>query len=1092
MNKIEIKGYDLNESIIDFQTDKAAFQKAEREEDGQEVEILWIKKCSDISIIKRVFNNLRADLSDSKIQNIQKIIEINEDKKNGVHYIVYEAIDVYESEFNKQNFEQIISTLDTLKKRRNLQGFILNEYTVIKEDDDGQIRIRFLGVSELFRKGVLTIKDFEFSEKKKMHDDIVAVSHLFEEYLKNSYKGNDIFEKCEGEKYTKYSEILDDARELPDEPNPYWDNIQVVCNEDKLDIDELVDELNSGCWLIVQDKLSSQDEVQVLWSTKKSSGKFFVDERDYGYLFVSHQNEYPDEKVLQNGQRAELNFEDRNKSDYYYPIPDFLTKPSVNHLAKLKKSKQDTLQIWKALPKNEKKYIDKNAFRAPYVERNLSSNNHENIVFELQDTFDDWEKVKNKKNDKTMLSINDTHIGQILDYKNKEKIIVIKDCKEPLDAIPQPGELVEDVTQLTSQYKKQIEACEKFSNRDIVNPELSALIATPEEVQTTKHIEIDYDDFEDKIVNKQLREDETQKSAVIEALHRKPIYLIQGPPGTGKTTVIVEMIQQFIKANKNKKILVVSQSNTAVDNVLERLPEEIKFIRLASEDAVKKDKISESIKEHTFETKLKTWSSTTAKQSQNNFDKKFPKIDKPLSQLYKDFQKKPKISFQEFTILYQKTKKFKNYYEKIFHKAKNIQEIHKIFKEKLGMEYMALSRVHSDWLAFVNNATSFVNNATRKKNQHSISTIKHGSKDIPLYIAFAKSMHVSGSTCIHIASSKYSSMDFKFDVMIMDESSKATDAEALVPINMSKNIILIGDHKQLPPVVTREQEVRAGVKKDLEDEGLDIDKTYGESMFERLITHFESENRFANLFTMLDIQYRMPRQIGYLISEYIYEGKLKNPSLDKVPDYDKDKAHNISLKKQTVTHCNEQIPNSIIAISTSKLDKPYDNDNKTKRANKTNIDVIKKTLTTLNTLCNNNESIPAEIGIIAAYRGQVELAQSLINKKEYNKLFIDINTVDQFQGMEKDIIIYDVVRSSKSKSNIGFLDDYRRINVAFSRAKKLLLVVGDSDFVLKKVQSNPNSKIADRKNLHLVKIFRQLEKWGCIYSSFEEALQNGQ
>ncbi|MBK8657515.1 MAG: AAA family ATPase [Bacteroidetes bacterium] len=72
---------------------------------------------------------------------------------------------------------------------------------------------------------------------------------------------------------------------------------------------------------------------------------------------------------------------------------------------------------------------------------------------------------------------------------------------------------------------------------------------------------------------KNLKTDHTQRVAVLEALHYKPVYLIQGPPGTGKTTVIVELIQQIISQNSNAKILVTSQSNLAVDNVLERLPE---------------------------------------------------------------------------------------------------------------------------------------------------------------------------------------------------------------------------------------------------------------------------------------------------------------------------------------------------------------------------------------------------------------------------------------------------------------------------------------------------------------------------------------
>ncbi|MBL0248727.1 MAG: hypothetical protein IPQ28_14410 [Sphingobacteriales bacterium] len=139
--------------------------------------------------------------------------------------------------------------------------------------------------------------------------------------------------------------------------------------------------------------------------------------------------------------------------------------------------------------------------------------------------------------------------------------------------------------------------------------------------------------------------------------------------------------------------------------------------------------------------------------------------------------------------------------------------------------------------------------------------LNDGSTEIDLRTAFVKSVNVIGATCIHIASSQYSKINFRFDYVIMDESSKASPAETLVPINMGHNIILIGDHKQLPPVITREEAVKQKVKEKLEDNGLDIEKEFGESLFEKLITEFEANPNLQSYIRMLDIQYRMPRQI---------------------------------------------------------------------------------------------------------------------------------------------------------------------------------------------------------------------------------------
>jgi superfamily I DNA and/or RNA helicase len=234
----------------------------------------------------------------------------------------------------------------------------------------------------------------------------------------------------------------------------------------------------------------------------------------------------------------------------------------------------------------------------------------------------------------------------------------------------------------------------------------------------------------------------------------------------------------------------------------------------------------------------------------------------------------------------------------------------------------------------------------------------------------------------------------------------------------------------------------------------------------------------------------MPKQVGSLISKYFYDGKLKNPETSVIPDYDKVKHHELNLKKET----------SIIFFSTSQRENPYDNDNKFNRQNKCNVQAIKELLEKLNNLYSDNlaKPKPFTIGIIAGYRGQVDLLKSSINLSQYSnfvqvetdengnqkkKNLIEINTVDKFQGAERDIIIYDIVRSSKGKSNIGFLDDYRRINVAFSRVKRLLIVVGDSEYIIKRATLNPNGKFTEFK---LQQIVKELQEQGLVFNQLNQ------
>ena len=555
------------------------------------------------------------------------------------------------------------------------------------------------------------------------------------------------------------------------------------------------------------------------------------------------------------------------------------------------------------------------------------------------------------------------------------------------------------------------------------------------------------------------------------------------------------MVQQLIKDTSDCKILITSQSNLAVDNVLERLPDCILFMRLASEQVIEKDNISSKIKPHLYERKLQGWIKETTQNSKNYLKEKFRKSsnNKSLIDFLDVYDTLPCSSEEKLLAdFYQKLNVKNNYLKKLFENVNSKKQIDKIFESELGKNFKKLAKLQKDWFAFILNAST--NEGDRKK-----SMLNNGSTEIDLLTAYVMSINVIGATCIHIASSRYSKIDFKFNYVIMDEASKASPAETLVPINMAHNIVLIGDHKQLPPVITREKAVKAKIKKKLEDNGLDFEKEFGESLFEHLITAFEDNNNLLSYKKMLDIQYRMPPQIGKLISTHFYKNKLKNPDLK---DYDADKSHGLKLKNPTIqihddyTNSSTSVCNSIIFVSSSKRYNPNDNGNKYDRKNHCNVDIVKETLNQLDKLycLNSDKKEPFNIGIIAGYRGQVDLLRDKINLNHYKNFtiqknkansFIEINTVDKFQGAERDIIIYDIVRSSKGKSNIGFLDDYRRINVAFSRAKRLLVIVGDSEYILKRATLNPKSKFDDFK---LQNIVRELQENNLIFNTFKDAV----
>lgn len=1079
---------------------------------GQFFEVLTIKEnAENKSLINRLLKNEIRPLVNEEFTGIQKIVDVGFDDSINCHYITYEHREGF-MPINHPNFKNlllILKGLDQLKKQ-NRFGYYISEETIIINENDSLLR--FVGLFELFKQQNLLSQDMLALEvrngtRPNAQSDMFAVFKCFEDKLDKNENTTlmDVFKKALSEertnRFAKYSDVFDQLNKI-DLSQELQTTDQttikiVVAQGEQEDFLPTLNEMNISCYFLVEPKLSKdKGQITGLFSTENYSGRFFVDPERYLFIDVKSLRNEPSQKTIQQGFKTKYQFS-------YHPSVEFNCNQYFkeywiqnNKLTELSSTKEDLLEKWHTLPEKEKEYIEEKAFKANYVAREESKSNKTNVIFQLVDKFRDWDKIKELKREDVNLSVDDRVIGKVQDYNPTDCSLIIKDPKITLDEIPETGELIQDVRMETSQFKKQVEACKKFENQDVVNTELCGILATPERVPRPSRIDIDYDSFMDEVINPNIKTDDTQRDAVLEALHHKPVYLMQGPPGTGKTTVIVELIQQIIKRNSHAKILVTSQSNLAVDNVLERLPENVLFMRLAATE----DRISDQMKKHSFQSKLNHWADETQQKSEAYFATHYQhkSKDKALENFYNAYanlKKKGAVEFRQFTDLLRVQNQ---YIKNLFEHTNNITQVESIFNDKLGKEFQQLKSIQKDWFAFLANAEL-------DERDHRKSMLNDGSGEIDLQTAFVKSVDVIGATCIHIASGQYSNINFRFDYVIMDESSKATPAESLVPINMGQNIILIGDHKQLPPVVTREDAVKQKVKDKLDDNGLDFDKEFGESLFEKLFVEFEQNPNLQNSLKMLDIQYRMPRQVGDLISRHFYNGKLKNADINLIPDFDKDRAHGLSFKKPTVsifdTFQNKRIevPNSIVFVSTSNREKPQDNDNKFDRKNETNKKVIEEVLDQLNGYYPNNSSNdkPLTIGIIAGYRGQVNLLKDGIDLSKYKNFnkkneagksvpLIEINTVDKFQGGERDIIIYDIVKSSKGKSNIGFLDDYRRINVAFSRVKKLLIVVGDSEYLLKRATLNPHSKFEDFK---LKEIAEELSKQGAIVHNLNEIIQ---
>ena len=291
----------------------------------------------------------------------------------------------------------------------------------------------------------------------------------------------------------------------------------------------------------------------------------------------------------------------------------------------------------------------------------------------------------------------------------------------------------------------------------------------------------------------------------------------------------------------------------------------------------------------------------------------------------------------------------------------------------------------------------------------------------------------------------------KFGTLFIDEAAQALEAACWIPMKRASRVILAGDHCQLPPTVKSIAALRAGL---------------GKTLMERI-----AENK-PEVVTLLKIQYRMNDEIMRFSSDWFYGGKVESAPQIKyrsVLDYD----HPItwidtSNEENQITIEGEDAPeDSASAASSESASSPASATNQNSdlnfkeqfvgesfgRINKAEAELTLLTLAEYFTKIGKqrvlSESI--DVGIISPYRAQVQYLKKLIKKYEFFKPYrrlISVNTVDGFQGQERDVILISLVRSN-DEGQIGFLKDLRRMNVAMTRARMKLIILGNKDTMTK-------------------------------------------
>ena len=416
-----------------------------------------------------------------------------------------------------------------------------------------------------------------------------------------------------------------------------------------------------------------------------------------------------------------------------------------------------------------------------------------------------------------------------------------------------------------------------------------------------------------------------QRDAVEFALSAQDVGIIHGPPGTGKTTTLAEVIFQAVQ--QGQKVLACAPSNTAVDNLLERLVGIMPRVVRVGHPA----RVFESLRGHTLDELVDADPSTDVVREMRR------EVESLMRQAAKDFRGRDGHRNRKA----------------LFAEAGQLRG------QIRGLERSVIRGVLD-------------------------------SADV---------------ICTTTTIDDELLGDREFDLVVIDEACQATEPSVWQAILRTDRLILAGDHCQLPPTVLSDEAAKSGMR---------------DSMMQRVI-----EREGDSVFRRLTVQYRMHEAIMNFSSREFYEGSLVADASVR--------GHRLCDLPGVTELPLTSDPLEWIDTAGAEFEEQIEADGESK-LNPKEANLIVRFVREL-----MDAGVAAEqIAVIAPYAAQVRLLRSRIETTD-----VEIDTVDGFQGREKEVVLLTMVRSN-SMGEIGFLADTRRTNVAMTRARRKLIIVGDS------------------------------------------------
>lgn len=638
-----------------------------------------------------------------------------------------------------------------------------------------------------------------------------------------------------------------------------------------------------------------------------------------------------------------------------------------------------------------------------------------------------------------------------------------------LELIPRSGTLEIDWAQTRIALDRQARALDRFKSGETPGVRLRALLTGADPGPSEPSYEPVARFFDHTL-------DDAKKIVVSRFAAGADLIVTHGPPGTGKTKLIVELIRQELERNPDARILLASQTHVALDNALERLlsaNRDVPCVRIGSgskeaDPRVEACCIDQRSLALRNQVTLSSQRFLQERASERGIDQHEVELglavldligaSEHLAQVQVSREKlEEEAQALEARVGAESTSTTRELDDGLLRAGVLESELERIgsddvlARSAVDAARQKLTSLGKDGVQLANNSEAELREWSQlllgDPKREALGQLMRLSEEWRMRFgqsedfksAIIASSSVVAGTCVGFCREE-AALRTVFDLCIIDEAGKATTTELLVPLAQSRRAVLLGDHHQLPAVL--DHSLQSGELRErfgLTQQQLD------EQLFERLTKDLGEGCKAA-----LTEQHRMRGEIGRLVSWCFYDKKLEEGASTAGRD----------IANLTVAGLDREV---------TWLDPYAGSDNVYyERARGTSYENTREAIAIVALLkrlqfalvsSGRPASLWPTVGVIAGYAPQVALIRNEIRKEQdLDRLSIDCASVHAFQGREVDVCIYSITRKN-DHGKIGMLSDWRHLNVALSRARDHLVIVGDLDFCRTVKAPNPFSRL---------------------------------